>query len=121
MIKVMGYSDDSVHIYECEPGKVDNCLDADDDCAQMTSRAILIGTEEAGLVVRVCYAPKCQPPDGPGTNGTWQIAVDLVDDGVPIPWSVRIEADGYTPVLLVDCPKNTPWRWLQRAEEEETA
>lgn len=112
MIRIQGYSDDIVHI------EADGVADEFDDCAQQTVRSFLIGTKEAGLVARAVYAPKRKPKDGIGDGGTWQLQVDLVDEDVPIPWTVRVEADGYTPVLVVECPNGTPWKCIAGGEDE---
>jgi hypothetical protein len=63
-----------------------------------------------------------------GGAAVWQVAVEPVDEGVAIPWPVRVEAFGYTACVLIDCPQGTPVRrqhanvtpptWVGLDEEE---
>ena len=102
MITISGYSDDIVSI-DADDGSGDEL----DDCAQQTERVIMVGGDDGGLVVCVTYAP--------GDKATWRIAVDLVDEDVPIPWPVRITNGdrGYTPALVIECPPGTPWKQIK--------
>lgn len=103
---IRGHSDDCFCITDCE--------NEDELSAYDRRRSILIGTVKGGLVVRGEYAPKTRAPkNGIGDGGTWQFAIDLVDEGVPIPWEVRIEMEGYSPHVVIDCPADTPWRELK--------
>ena len=58
-------------------------------------------------VVRIEY--------GTGPGGTWGARIDMVDEGVLIPWTIAIstgddESDDspvYTVIVLIDCPEDT--------------
>jgi hypothetical protein len=95
-MRIYGASDDLIEI---EQGTVKDEIYADRD-----DRAVLlVGTERSGLVVTLTYAPRRDA-------AVWQVAVEPVDEGVPIPWPVRVEAFGYTACVLSDCPQGTPVR-----------
>lgn len=51
MIRIHGYSDDNVYVYDGPAGE--HCAGVDDDCAQMTERSIFVGTGDGGIVVRI--------------------------------------------------------------------
>lgn len=108
MIRVRGHSDDVLSVDT--DGAAGDEFDGNDRTV-----VILIGTVAGGLVVRATYAPdNREPKNGIGDGGTWQMAIELIDEDVPIPWRVRIEAEGYTPIVVVECPDDTPFRELKR-------
>ncbi len=109
MIRIYGASDDLVEV-EAPSGN-------DELGAFDKEVALLVGTANAGLVVRFYYAPPRQPKNGVGDGGTWQARIDLVDEDTPIPWPVAIKAEGYTVVVEVDAPASTKWRRLGGEEE----
>lgn len=93
MIRIYGASDDLVEI----EGDIREELGSYD-----RETVILIGREDAGVVVRVEY--------GHGNRaGVWGVAFEPVDEDVPIPWPVCVEMGGrgYSAVAVVDCPPGT--------------
>lgn len=105
MIMIYGAQDTLVNI-------VDPHADNDGIDALDKEVSILVGTAAAGVVVRFEYAPRRNPRHGLGDGATWQVRVDLVDTDIPIPWPVRVEAEGYSPRVVIDCPAGTKWRRL---------
>lgn len=112
MLRIYGASDDCIEI----EGDVEGELYADRD----GKAVLLVGEERAGLVVTVRYAPR--------DAAVWQVGVEPVDEAVPMPWSARVEVQGYTAVLVVECPPGTPVRklhpvdgWVRLDADEEDA
>ncbi|MBX3465312.1 MAG: hypothetical protein KF878_00245 [Planctomycetes bacterium] len=111
MLRIYGASDDCIEI----EGDVDAELYADRD----GKAVLLVGDERLGLVVTVRYAPR--------DAAVWQVGVEPVDEGVPA-WPARVEVQGYTAVVVVDCPPGTPVRkrhpvdgWVRLDADEEDA
>lgn len=97
MIRIHGASDDLVEI----EGSVREELDAYD-----RPRIITVGDKIGGGIRAVVeYAP--------GPAAVWRIAVEPIDEWVPIPWPVRIQLSpyGYSPELIIECPSDTPVTW----------
>jgi len=57
-----------------------------------------IGDEKGGLVVMMFY----------GSSGCWATSIGQIGEDVPIPWEVRVGAEGHSVVVCVDCPDGTP-------------
>lgn len=95
-MRIYGASDDLLEI-ECDNG---DDQDQEIGCYDKTVW-VRIGEESEGLLVLAEYAP--------GETACWRLAVEPIDDGVPCPWPMRMEIKNYTPVLIIDCPKGTPF------------
>lgn len=56
---------------------------------------LVIGDEKGGVAVTMSY------------EGCWAATVVQLGEDIPIPWEVKIGAEGYTVVVTVDCPDGT--------------
>lgn len=92
MLKFYGHSDDCLEIaghHSDELGAYDREV------------AILVGTREAGVIVRGRYAP--------GEGAVWCFSAEQVDEGVEVPWPMRYAVEHvYSLALIIDCPAGTP-------------
>jgi hypothetical protein len=97
MIHIYGASDDLLEVEGNNPG-------CDEYGCPERGIAITIGDETGGLRVFARYAV--------GPRGVWRLAVEPIDEGVPIPWPVRVEMaeSGYSCAVVVDCPVTVPVR-----------
>ena len=102
MIKIYGASDDLVEIEGSIHGDEIDCYDK--------SVLITIGEPEAspgrdahGLQIRMRH----------GSLGSWSAEVGQIDDDYAIPWPVflRVADHGYSVMVCVDAPADTPLRW----------
>jgi hypothetical protein len=90
MIRIYGSSDDLVEI---EGGGHDDEIGAYDKprCIEITN------AEGHGVRVVAEYAP--------GSVGVWRMAVEQIDEDVPIPWPIRVVTEhGYSVAVVIDCP-----------------
>jgi len=93
MLRIYGHSDDCVEI----EGDVNDEIGAFE-----RARVITIGGEGEGVIVRAAYAPD-------SSAGVWRLSVELVEEGVPCPWPIRIEPrHSYSQQIVIDCPPGTP-------------
>jgi hypothetical protein len=93
-MKIYGASD---NLFEIEAGKASeevNCYDK--------TPWVRVGNEVmGGLLVIGQYAPS--------ENATWRLSIDMLDEDIPVPWPVRVEFNGYSPTVIIDCPDDTPF------------
>lgn len=107
-VTIHGCSDDLIEI-----GGVEYPLD-EFGCYDNSPRehfVVLVGTEDAGLLVRPLYA--CLP----GCGGTWAMVCEPVEEDVPCPWAVSVTVEKYWAKVRIGCPEGTPVA-VYRAEEE---
>ena len=102
MIKIYGGSDDLVEIEGCTSGDEVGCYEQD--------VTIVVGAPEAtgganasGLRVTMHY--------GTGDAGVWEARVSPLDEDVPCPWAVKLTVEGYSAVVEIDAPADTPVTW----------
>jgi hypothetical protein len=50
----------------------------------------------------------------PGDARVWRIAVEPLDEDVPMYPCAITQGAGHSPLLVVDCPAGTPVRWWSR-------
>lgn len=94
-LTIYGSSDDLVEL----EGEVREEINAD-------HAEIRIGTDLCGLVVTADYAPR------KAGGAVWRLAVEQVDEDVPLPWPVRVEPrHAYSPQVVIDCPPGTTVTW----------
>jgi hypothetical protein len=76
--------------------------------------------QSGGCFVRMAYSTLEE-------NGSWDLTVGRLDEGVPIPWAVTVvhgdqdgeeSSDGYTVALRVACPPGTPVVWKSAPEDD---
>lgn len=98
MITISGHSDDIVSICGLPTG--------DDEVSEGTR--FVIGEAEAkeganayGIKVRMQYV----------AGGVWAATIEPVDEDAECPWPVSIKIKGYTAIVEIDCPKETPVSW----------
>lgn len=113
MLRIYGHSDDCIEI----EGDVREEIYANDDEA-----VLLVGRDDAGVVVTVTYAPRLGV-------GVWRVGFEPIDEEVPIPWPVRVELEpekGYSAVGVIECPPGTLVRkaredggWMRLEDSEE--
>src|ERR1700748_2438502 len=99
MIKIYGRSDDLV------------VIEGDVYDETSSSKSILIGTEQSGCVIKMKYGSK------KAGLPVWTASIRQIDEGVLIPWLVRIEnappagmpnPQSYSVMVIIDCPPGTP-------------
>lgn len=104
MIRIYGNSDDQ--IYTEVDGKRQQ-HDGDDETF-LVGGAGTVG----GCFVSVRYGVGC-------SIGVWRIEVSQIDEGIAVPWAMRIEnapETDHSLALVIDCPAGTP---LQKSPSEE--
>jgi hypothetical protein len=92
-LRIYGASDDLVEI-EGDVQEEIGCYD--------TQVTLEIGGLDGGIRVIADY--------GVDKAAVWRLALEPVDEDVPVPWPVRTELGGrgYSLVIIVDCPPGTP-------------
>ena len=96
VIRIYGASDDLVEIE-------DSAGDGDEiDCYDRGVEILVDDPHHGGVIVRADYAPK-------GAGAVWQFGLRQLDEDVPIPWPVHIEAKGYSVHVVIECPPGTPY------------
>jgi hypothetical protein len=113
MIRIYGCSDDLVEI--------DTDDDSSDEIETHRHVSILVGTKEGGCIVTAKYGGMERLAiDGFGGGGTWRLSVDMINEGIPIPWgiSIAVAECQYSPTVMIDCPSGTPWRDVSSAKKK---
>ena len=113
MIKIFGASDDIV-TYE-QDGETDEI-----GCYDKGVRFVIghpeaaPGRDAAGVIVRMRYAPD-------GFEGVWTAEIGPIDEDIEIPWPVTVTLGGrgYSALVTIDCPKDTPLTWDGKDEDEQ--
>lgn len=111
-VKLLGHSDDIVVIEGIAGGS-----DETGDGAVIT-----VGYPEAaegmpshGVIVRMNYGPEWHG------EGVWVASVAPIGEDTPIRFPVRIEmAEGYTPIVTIDCPPGTPVSYTRDGDDEDS-
>jgi len=103
-MKIGGFGDDVVYFGGFEEGDdLDDEVDAPD-----REVCFFVGDRAGGVAVHMRYAPLGSP-----CGAAWTATVMQIDEGVPIPWPVRIglpdEPAPYTVEVTIDCPIGTPF------------
>jgi hypothetical protein len=105
MIRIFGNSDDQVYV---EQDGQRRQLDVDHE--EVTVGVGLNAQPAAGCFVTMHYGVGC-------SIGVWSTTIAQIDEGVPIPWTIRIETakveENIGPVhsvaVVIECPPGTPW------------
>lgn len=108
MIEISGHSDDVVSVRESREPADRGMVWADE---VKPNHTILVGTEKAGVMVTMFYAP--------GKARTWAARVHQIDEGILIPWPVTItnanaatpavpDRKSYSVLVQIACPVGTP-------------
>lgn len=111
MLTIRGHSDDIVCANvsvksvcsECG-GKIDGpdegfVVEEEDEIGAYNQDLIFYVGDASGAVA-IVY--------GYSAMGCWFATVSLVDEDIQIPWPVSIKSEGYSIVVMVDCPVGTP-------------
>ena len=97
-VRIYCNGDDQIYI---EAHGIETQHDGDD-------RRIFVGDAKGGLMIHIVY--------GDNEIGVWSFGLAQVDEGIPVPWPVRVEnprpgdqiGDQHSLALVVDCPPGTP-------------
>jgi hypothetical protein len=94
MIRIEGYSDDTVSVSG----------DVDDDIDTCASDGVHVLVEVGGIALVRCWYNEPW-----NTAGTWTIGVQQAQEDTPIPWPMRVVPGGrgYSVALEIDCPTGT--------------
>lgn len=106
MLRIYGNSDDQVYV-EQDGLRRQLAVAVQDD--EVTIGIGLNAQPAGGCFVTMRY--------GAGCIGVWTATVAQIDEGIPIPWPIRIEMakpeDNIGPVhsvaVVIECPPLTPW------------
>lgn len=114
MLKIRGYSDDVVVANVGLQTKCSKCgqeieepedavvVEKDDEIGYSENGVCFrVGSkEDGGVSVKMIYAP--------GEGACWAALIHQLEEDIPIPWPVRIRAEGYTVIVEVEAPNGTP-------------
>lgn len=105
MLKIYGASDDLVELEGCVEDEI-GCYDKWVEITVGYTEAEP-GRDTQGVKVIMRYAPKW------ADAGVWTAEVFPLDEGVEIPWPVKIELSErkYSAQVVIDCPDGTPVKW----------
>ena len=99
MIKIYGSSDDLVEI---EGSTHEDEINAEWVELIIGNREADAGVDAHGLRVVMRYAPSNVDA------AVWVAQVGPVDEDAACPWPVVVKVEGYTAVVEIDCPADTP-------------
>ncbi len=105
MVRIYGLSDDQILVH------------ADGTTAQHDGddRSFMVGdSKRGGIIVRMQYGVGC-------SIGVWRADISQIDEGIAIPWPVRIEVSreaNYSIAVIVECPAGTPVDVMAEPEED---
>lgn len=104
-LEIWGASDDLVELR----GGIDDEVDCWDRTVSFSVGDPLSG----GVVVEMDY----------GAGGVWAATLRQFDEDVPIPWPVAISVAerGYSVLVRIECPPNTPVAWTKRDKTDRGA
>lgn len=100
MFSCRGYSDDVVYF--------DDGTTKDEVGAYEQDVTFTVGDEEASPGAN---SAGCRVTMAYGDGGCWSATISLLEEDAPIPWPVRVRADGYTAIVEIDCPVGTKVSW----------
>lgn len=104
MLRIEGHSDDIVCV--SGDGFGSDEISAGDRRVRLTigHTEAVPGHDARGVVVEMEYG------DNGSKTATWGATVRRIDEDIEIPWPVTITAprEGYSPIVVVDCPPDTP-------------
>lgn len=112
MIRIFGNSDDQVYVVQDGATKQLEC-----QRDEVTIGIGLNASPPGGCFVTMRYGVGC-------SIGVWTATIAQIDEGIPIPWPIRIEnaknneqvGPLHSVAVVIDCPPGTPWEMAPRED-----
>jgi hypothetical protein len=99
MIQISGHSDDIISISGLPSG--DDEISGDGANFVIGRAEAIEGQDAQGIRVKMRYVK----------GGVWAATLEPIDEGVVCPWPVKVGIAGYTAVVIIECPSDTPVTW----------